>query len=154
MRARRPGHHVCTCRGDAKRQARCHALGDRDHVWLDAEVLDGEHLSGTPHPRLHLVGNQQDAVLIRDLAKTMVEPGLGNNVPALALDGFDDDPGDFVWGDQVHEQLVFKEVEALRLARLRLQPDRAAVTIAVRSVKRASLHRAKTATLNRFARCQ
>ena len=38
-------------------------LARRDDVGLDAEVLDREHLPGAAHARLHLVGDEQHAVL-------------------------------------------------------------------------------------------
>ena len=39
------------------------ALGHADDVGLDAVVLDGEHLAGAAEAALHLVGDEQDAVL-------------------------------------------------------------------------------------------
>ena len=97
VRAGRPRHHVRPRRRHAERQARRDALGDRDHVGLDTEVLDREHLPGAPHPRLHFIGDQQDAVLLGDLAQAMMKLRLGHDVAALALDRLDDDAGDFIW---------------------------------------------------------
>ena len=36
-----------------------------------AGVLDREHLPGAPHPRLHFVDDEQDAVLLRQLAQPL-----------------------------------------------------------------------------------
>ena len=54
----------------------------------------------------------------------------------------------------MHEDLVLEEVEALRLARLGLQSDRAAIAVAVRRVEGAGLHRTEAAALDRLARRQ
>src|SRR3972149_6102606 len=46
---------------------------------------------GAPHPRLDLVGDQQDAVLVADLPEPTQEGGGGGKVAAFALDRLDDD---------------------------------------------------------------
>src|SRR6185436_19669837 len=79
---------------------------------------------------------------------------LGHDISALALDRLDDDAGDFIRRHEVHEDLAFEKVEALRLARLGLQANRAAVAVAVRCVESAGLHRTKPAPLDGLARCQ
>ena len=73
---------------------------------LQTEVLAGEHLAGAAHARLHLVDDQQDAVLRRQLAQALQERRRRHDVAALALDRLDDDRGDFVGRDQVHEDLI------------------------------------------------
>jgi len=76
-------------------------------VGLDPEVLDGPHLAGAPGARLDLVGDEQDAVPVAQLAQAGHEAGLGHDVAALALHGLDDDGRDFVGGhDLVEEHLV------------------------------------------------
>ena len=61
-----------------------------------AEVLAREHLPGAAHPRLHLVDDQQHAVLRGQLAQPLQERRRRHDVAALALDRLDDDGGDFV----------------------------------------------------------
>ena len=46
-----------------EREAAGDALGHADDVGLDAVVIDGEHLAGAAEAALHLVGDEQDAVL-------------------------------------------------------------------------------------------
>ena len=46
-----------------EREAAGDALGHADDVGLDAVVVDGEHLAGATEAALHLVGDEQDAVL-------------------------------------------------------------------------------------------
>ena len=43
------------------------ALGHANDVGLDAGVLDREHLAGATETALHLVGDEQDAVLLATL---------------------------------------------------------------------------------------
>ena len=51
----------------AQRPAVGDALGHGHDVRHDAEVLDGEQLAGAPEAALHLVGDEQDALLVEDL---------------------------------------------------------------------------------------
>ena len=51
----------------AQRPAVGDALGHGHDVGLDAEVLDGEQLAGAPEAALHLVGDEQDALVVEDL---------------------------------------------------------------------------------------
>ena len=53
--------------GGAEREAVGDPLGQDHDVRLDAEVLDGEDLAGAPEARLHLVGDEEDAVAVEDL---------------------------------------------------------------------------------------
>ena len=117
--------------GHAERQSGRDTLGDRHDVGLDAKMLDRKHLPGPAHARLHFVGNQQDAVLLRNLAQPLMKLRLRHDIAALALDRLDDHAGHFLRRDEVHEDLMLEKVEALRLAGLRLQADRTAIAIAV-----------------------
>ena len=76
-------------------------------------------LPGAAHAGLHFVGDQQDAVLRRQLAQPLQELIGRDDVAALALNRLDDDGGDFVGRDELREELVLDEVEALRRAGLR-----------------------------------
>ena len=52
-----------------ERHARGDALGAEQDVRLHAEVLDGPHLARAPRARLDLVGDEQDAVAVAELAQ-------------------------------------------------------------------------------------
>ena len=92
--------------------------------------------------------------LRRQLAQPLQELVGRDDVAALALNRLDDDRGDFVGRDQVHEELVLDVVEALRRARLRRRAERAAIAVRVRRVIDARHHRAEAAPLDRLARRQ
>ena len=98
-------------------------------VRLDAGELDREHLPGAPHARLHFVGDQQDAVLRRQLAQPLQELVRRDDVAAFALNRLDDDRRDFVGRDEMREQLVLDEVDARGRAALGRRAERAAVAV-------------------------
>src|SRR5438093_406023 len=108
-----------TRNGDAERHPRRDPFGDRHRIGFDATVLDREHPARAPHPRLHFVGDEQDAVLLRQLAQPLQELLGRHHIAAFALDWFDDDRRDFVGRHEVREQLIIDEAEALGGARLR-----------------------------------
>ena len=70
---------------------------------------DGEELTGTSEAGLDLVGHEQDAVGVGDLAQPAQEARRRHDVAALAEDGLDDERGDLVGEDD----LVEEQVEAL-----------------------------------------
>lgn len=80
-------------------------LGEGDHVGGRGEVpvVVGPELAGGADAGLHLVDNQEDAVLLGDLAQAAEEGGRGVVVTTLGLDGLDDDGtgGNAVVEDQV-----------------------------------------------------
>ena len=124
VRAGRPRHHLGARAGDTERQPRRDPFGDGDDVGLQAEVLRGEHPAGPAHAGLHFVDDEQDAVLRRQLAQPLQERRRRDEVAALALDGLDDDGRDFVGRDEVREELILDEREALRRAGVALPPKR------------------------------
>ena len=67
-----------------QRKAAGQRFGDGDQVRLDAGILDAEHLAGAREAGLHLVGDQQDAVLVADLAQRLaaVRSGAGWKPPS------------------------------------------------------------------------
>ena len=71
-RARAPGLEQVGA-GDhrAERHARRDALGREQDVGLDAPVLDRPHLPGPAGARLDLVGDEQDAVVVADVAQAL-----------------------------------------------------------------------------------
>ena len=86
-----PPLHQRLGRADRRdREARAEALRHHDHVGLHAVVLDREHLPGAAEARLHLVGNEQDAVLPADLFEAAEERHGCREVAAFAELGFDD----------------------------------------------------------------
>src|SRR6185369_16896237 len=70
------------------------ALGHRDEVGLDAPVVDGEPLPGPPEAGHDLVGDEQDAVPVADLAQALHVAVGRDEDPVGAHDGLDDDRGD------------------------------------------------------------
>ena len=154
MRAGRPRHDVGARRRHAERQARGDPFGDRDHVWPHARVLDREHLPAASHPRLHFVGDEQDAVLLRQLAEPLDELIRRHDVATLALNWLDDERRHLVRGHQMQKNLILDEVEAFSGAVVRRQADRAAVAVGVRRMIDAGHHRAEALALNRLARRQ
>src|SRR5439155_16848916 len=100
------------------------------------------------------VGDEQDAVLLRQLAQPLQELLGRHHIAAFALDWFDDDRRDFVGRDEVREQLIIDEAEALGGARLRIQTEWTAIAIRVRRVIHARQQRTEPAALDRLARRQ
>ena len=77
-----------------QREAAGERFGDGDEVGLDAGILDAEHLAGAREAGLHLVGDQQDAVLVADRAQRLEQFGRRRMEAALALHRLDDDRRD------------------------------------------------------------
>ena len=75
MCARRPRPQRLAADEGADRHAGGDALGDGDDVRLDAGVLDRPPAAGPAHPGLDLVGDQDDPVLVAQLAKAAQEAG-------------------------------------------------------------------------------
>ena len=73
-------------------------------VRLDVEVLHREHPTGPPEAGLHLVRDEDDAVLVADPAQALDELGRRRDEAALALLRLEDDRGDVLRRDVGHEQ--------------------------------------------------
>ena len=87
MRARRESVEQRAARHDPRqRQARGDALGHDHDVGHDAAPLDGEEAAGAAVAGLDLVGDQQDAVLVGNLAQRRQERRRWDDVAALAED--------------------------------------------------------------------
>ena len=82
-------------RGDEgrQRQAVGDGLGRQHDVGHDAGVLEGPHAPGAAVARLDLVGDEQDAVPVGQLAQAAQEGSRGGHVAALALHRLDDEGG-------------------------------------------------------------
>ena len=74
-------------------------------------MFEGEHLSGSSHAGLHLVGDEQNAMLFREIAQPLQKSFGRNDVAPFALDRLDDDRRDFVGRDEMDEDLVADETE-------------------------------------------
>ena len=74
-----------------QRHAGADALRQRHHVGLEAEALVGEEGAGAAHARLHLVGDQEDVLLVAPGADGGEVGGVGDVDAALALDRLDHD---------------------------------------------------------------
>ena len=90
----------------------------------------------------------------RQLAQPLEKLLRRDDIAAFALNRLDHDRRDFVGRDEVHEDLILDEVEALGRAVLGLQAERAAIAIRIRRVIHARHHRPEAAPLNRLARGQ
>ena len=95
--------------GDAERHAGSNALGHADDVRLHAGVLDGPPLAGAADAALDFVGDQQNAVLVADAAQLLHEDRGSDHVSAFALDGLNEDGGDFLRRQNRLEEFVFDE---------------------------------------------
>ena len=114
----------------AQRQARGNRLGQRHDVGDHSGLLAGKHLARPPIARLHLVGDQQDAMLVAELTQTRHEIGGRDHVAALSQDRLDDEGGDVPRRHPRVEHLV-DEVEDIIERRRVARPGRISVRIRV-----------------------
>ena len=77
----------------ADREAAAERLGERHDVGRDAGALIGEQLAGAADAGLHLVEDQQQAVLVAELAQRPQELRRHHAHAALAHDRLDQDRG-------------------------------------------------------------
>ena len=91
MSARFPVHDFRMRHGHAERHAGGDALGEDNDIRMKIEVLEGEHFSSAAHPALHLVSDQQNAILAGDLLQGRKEIRRRNNISAFSLNRFDHD---------------------------------------------------------------
>ena len=70
-------------------------------------------LPGPTRARLDLVGDEQDPVPVADLAQTLEEAVLRDDVAALALDRLDDDRRDLVGRSELVEQDLVEPAQVL-----------------------------------------
>ena len=84
-------------------QAARDRLREHEKVGLDVEVLHGEHPAGSPEPRLHLVGDEDDPVLVADRAQAGDELDGRREKASLALLRLEDDRRDVVGRDMRRE---------------------------------------------------
>ena len=90
------GHDLGPGQDPRQRQAGRDALGHHEDVGLDVPVVDRKHLAGPAEPGLDLVDDEQDAVLLGDLAQARV---LG------LLQTRDDGVGQVVFVELAHRNL-------------------------------------------------
>ena len=88
-------------------------LGHGDDVGGDVLVLVGEELAGAAEPALHLVADEQRAVLVQQF-RGRGEEAVGRHVHALALDGLDDERRDVAATEFGVERVEVVRNEALR----------------------------------------
>src|SRR5215469_1839668 len=70
-------------------------------------MLNGPPLSCAPSAGLHLVGNEQDPILVADAAEFLQEDGWGDDIAAFSLDRFDEDCGYFLRSQCCLEEFLF-----------------------------------------------
>src|SRR5712691_7718270 len=148
VRAGLPGVHDAAARDEG---AEWHSAGDAfgaaEDVWLDAGMLGGPPLAGTTHAGLHFVDDEHDAVLAADALQFLQEEFWRGDVAAFALDGLDDDGGDFLGIEEALEDLALERFEDFGAASFGGVAVLAAVRIRIRDVLDAGEERAETFAL-------
>ncbi len=79
-----------------KRKAAGDRLGDDQQVGLDVEVLHREHAARPAESRLHLVGDEDDPVLVTEASQPADELGRRRNEATFALLRLEHDRGDVI----------------------------------------------------------
>jgi hypothetical protein len=102
------------------------ALGRDDHVGLDVVLLEGEPGAGAPAAGLHLVDDQGDAQLPRELPDPQHELLPGRDHAAFALHHLHDHGGGQLQAAVRVAQRALQEAHAVGLAGLRVEGERAA----------------------------
>ena len=94
-------------------------LGEQHHVGLDLPVLDRQEPAGAAEAGLHLVGDEQRAVLPAERRGASAGSRRGH-VDALALDRLDDEGGDLTRGQRLFQRrkVVERDRGAARQQRL------------------------------------
>ncbi len=109
MGAGNPIHDFGTGHADAEGHSGSDALGDADHVRLDAGMLDGPPLSSPTCAALDFVDDEENAVTIADGTQFAHEVVRSNDITAFALDWFDEDSCYFFRGNGGFEKLFLDE---------------------------------------------
>ena len=125
------------------------ALGARQDVGLHAPMFAREHLAGATDARLHFVEDQQDAVLVAELAQAGEKAVGRHEIAAFALDRLDQDRRDFGGRHVALEQHA--DVIEHRLALVAASQQRA-VRVRVGHVRDAGHRRRKAFLLRVLAR--
>ena len=115
------------------------------------EVLGREHLSGPAHPALDLIEDQQDVMPLCERLQFLKKALGRNDIPALALDGLDENGGDFVGGNNVPNQDIFDVPHTFEAAGVGSTAELAAIAIRVRRMMDARHQRAEALLLNVLA---
>ena len=108
-------HDLCAADHAGQRQATGDRLRDDHQVRLDLEVLHREHATGPPEAGLHLVGDEDDPVLVADSPETLDELCRRRDEPALALLRLEDDRRDVIRRDVGREQALERGERGLRV---------------------------------------
>ncbi|MPM64296.1 hypothetical protein SDC9_111182 [bioreactor metagenome] len=107
MASRTPGlHDLVGGHNTAGCQPPSHGLTDRHDVGHHIEVLAGEEFAGASVAGLDFIEDEQDALLITDLAERLDEAGRWDDVAAFALDRLHEDGGHRTRIADVGEQIV------------------------------------------------
>ena len=80
---------------DSRRDAAGKRLGAGQHIGCHAEMLIGEPLAGTPHPRLHLVEDQKGARVVAKPPQAFEIAWSGEVDTSFSLNRLDHDRGGF-----------------------------------------------------------
>src|SRR5262245_58029430 len=82
-----------------QRHAAGNTLGQAHDIGYDSPMLHREHLASPTHARLHFIGNQQNAVLVAQLAQFTMKLWRRHDIATFALYRFDNDAGYFLRRD-------------------------------------------------------
>src|SRR4029077_4359819 len=107
-----PGIHDGASRDEgAEGHAAGDAFGAAKNVRFDAGVFGGPPLAGAAHTGLHFVDHEHDDVLAAEALEFLKEEFWRGDVAAFALDGLDDDGGDFLGIEEALEDLSLEGFE-------------------------------------------
>jgi len=99
-------HHISAADYARQRHAAREALGHRHQIGHDVVVMHREQLARARKARLHFIGDQQNAVLVAQLAQRAHELGGRRIEAAFALHRLEDDRRDALWIDVGLEQML------------------------------------------------
>ena len=153
VRTGRHGHHALLAHKAAQWQTAGNTLGRAHDVRLHTPMLNGPPAARTPHARLHLVGNQQNSVLVAHFAQPREEVGGWHHIAAFALNRLHQNPGHIAGrGNRFEDDLL--EVVDNRIAIVLvagLHGKQLAIGIGVGDVRHITI-RCKAAPLRGLAR--
>ena len=130
----------------AHRHAAGERLGEGDDVGRDAPVLVRVPIAGAPHARLHLVGDEEDAVLVGELVEGGQEAVRWHDVSTLAKDRLDQERGHVVGVDDGGEELL-DTGEAVGHGGIVVSPGRVAQDVRIGSEVHAAEERLEVAAV-------
>ncbi len=105
------GHELAGSSHGGQGEPAPQGLAATEQVGKDTLSLDGEPAAGAAEPRHHLVGDQEDAMVVTEMTERREPTGRWNNHPLSADDGFDHDTGGVLVFAEPTPQLLFRRGE-------------------------------------------